>query len=215
MQTYASASDFEGQTQTVVTIGTFDGVHAGHRVLLKRLTDGARAMGCESVIFTMFPHPRMVLQPDVDIKLIQTITERQQLLESVGIDHLVIEPFTKSFSRMSAEDFVQQILVNQLQAKKVIIGYDHRFGRNRRADVKDLRRFGQEFGFEVEEVSAQEVDEITVSSTTFRRRSRHGKHLFGRPLYADWNYHQRPWSGENLGLPYGQFGSGRKLQTHP
>lgn len=169
MQTYASASDFEGQTQTVVTIGTFDGVHAGHRVLLKRLTDGAKAMGCESVIFTMFPHPRMVLQPDVDIKLIQTIKERQQLLESVGIDHLVIEPFTKSFSRMSAEDFVQQILVNQLQAKKVIIGYDHRFGRNRRADVKDLRRFGQEFGFEVEEVSAQEVDEITVSSTKIRK----------------------------------------------
>ncbi|MDC7996558.1 bifunctional riboflavin kinase/FAD synthetase [Gilvibacter sediminis] len=169
MQTYASSAQYKGTQPTVVTIGTFDGVHAGHRVLLGRLTDDAKAMGCESVIFTMFPHPRMVLQPDVDIKLIQTIDEREAVLDRVGIDHLVIEPFTKEFSRMSAEDFVQQLLVEKLNAKKVIIGYDHRFGRNRRADVSDLRRLGEEFGFEVEEVGAQEVDAITVSSTKIRK----------------------------------------------
>lgn len=169
MQTYASVAQFSSEKPTVVTIGTFDGVHAGHRVLLKRLTEGAKNLNYESVIFTMFPHPRMVLQPHIDIKLIQSIDERQQVLEKVGIDHLVVEPFTKEFSRMEADEFVQNILVNILNAKKVIIGYDHRFGRNRVADVRDLHRFGAEYGFEVEEVTAQEVNEITVSSTKIRR----------------------------------------------
>lgn len=174
MQTYASVTEFTSKKPTVVTIGTFDGVHAGHRVLLNRLTQTAKALDCDSAIFTMFPHPRMVLQPHIDIKLIQSIKEREQVLEKVGIDHLVIEPFTKDFSRMEAEDFVQNILVNILNAKKVIIGYDHRFGRNRVADVNDLHRFGAEYGFEVEEVSAQEVDEIAVSSTKIRRALEEG-----------------------------------------
>ncbi|MCK0160899.1 bifunctional riboflavin kinase/FAD synthetase [Allomuricauda sp. F6463D] len=155
--------------QTVVTIGTFDGVHLGHRKILERLINNAKNSGLTSAVLTFFPHPRMVLQKDVDIKLLNTLEEKKQILETLGLDYLIIHPFTKEFSRLSAIDFVRDILLNSLKAKKIIIGYDHRFGRNRNANIQDLISFGNALDFEVEEIPAQEIDDVSVSSTKIRR----------------------------------------------
>ena len=153
---------------TVVTIGTFDGVHIGHQKIIKRLINTGKSKGLKSVILTFFPHPRMVLQKDSNIKLINTIDERRNILDDLGLDYLVVKKFTHEFSRLSAENFVKGILVEELNAKKVIIGYDHRFGRNRNADINDLKTFGETFGFEVEEISAQDINDVAVSSTKIR-----------------------------------------------
>lgn len=153
---------------TVVTIGTFDGVHIGHQKIIKRLINTGKLEGLQSVILTFFPHPRMVLQKDSNIKLINTIDERHDILDDLGLDYLLIKKFTQEFSRLSAEDFVKQILVDKLNAKKVIIGYDHRFGRNRNADINDLKDFGITYGFEVEEITAQDINDVAVSSTKIR-----------------------------------------------
>ncbi|APG60632.1 bifunctional riboflavin kinase/FAD synthetase [Christiangramia salexigens] len=168
MKEHRGANSFISERQTVVTIGTFDGVHAGHRKIMERLVNSAHANNLDSVVLTFFPHPRMVLQKESGIQLINTIEERIQLLEQTGIDHLVIHPFTHQFSRLTALEFVRDILVNKLKAKKIIIGYDHRFGRNRTADINDLKQFGEEFGFDVEEISQQDVEQVAVSSTKIR-----------------------------------------------
>ena len=160
---------YESQLPTVVTIGTFDGVHVGHQKIINRLVATAKKERLKSLILTFFPHPRMVLQKDLDLKLINTINERGDILSALGLDYLVIKKFSHEFSRLSAEDFVKQILVDKLHAKKIIIGYDHRFGRNRNADIEDLKNFGNKYGFEVEEISAQDINDVAVSSTKIRK----------------------------------------------
>ena len=154
---------------TIATIGTFDGVHIGHQKILKQLTTTAREEGLKSVVLTFFPHPRMVLQDDANIKLINTIDERIKLMEAQNLDVLVIHPFTKAFSRMTAEEFVADILVDQLNIKKIIIGYDHHFGRNRSANIEELKQFGITSDFEVEEIPAQDINDVAVSSTKIRK----------------------------------------------
>lgn len=170
METIHNISHFNDISfQTVVTIGTFDGVHLGHRKILERLTNNAKKTGLKSTVLTFFPHPRMVLQKDVDIKLLNTLEEKTQILETLGLDYLIVHPFTRQFSRLTATDFVQDILVDGLKAKKIIIGYDHRFGRNRNANIQDLMDYGKTLDFEVEEIPAQEVDDVSVSSTKIRK----------------------------------------------
>lgn len=169
MGNFKKFESYHSKEATVVTIGTFDGVHIGHQKIIKRLINTGKEHNLKSVILTFFPHPRMVLQKDTDIKLINTIEERSRILEGLGLDHLLIKKFTKAFSRLSAEDFVKQILVDKLHAKKVIIGYDHRFGRNRNASIEDLKTFGKVYGFEVEEISAQDINDVAVSSTKIRK----------------------------------------------
>lgn len=168
MKEHKGANAFHSAHHTVVTIGTFDGVHVGHQKIIERLVNSAKASKLESAILTFFPHPRMVLQKDTEIRLINTIKERRDILEKSGVDHLIIHPFTKQFSRLTALEFVRDILVQKLRAKKVIIGYDHRFGRNRTANIDDLREFGNIYGFEVEEISKQDIEEVAVSSTKIR-----------------------------------------------
>lgn len=159
---------------TVVTIGTFDGVHVGHQKIIERLVEAAKKEQLASTVLTFFPHPRMVLQKDANIKLINTIEERSMLLERLGLDKLFIKTFDQEFSRLSAEDFVKELLVEQLHAKKVIIGYDHHFGRNRSANIDDLKTFGETYGFDVEEIPAQDIDEVAVSSTKIRKALQEG-----------------------------------------
>lgn len=174
MKTYNSASAFNSENPTVVTIGTFDGVHLGHKSILKRLVQTAEEENLESVVLTFFPHPRWVLQQNNELKLLNTIEERKTLLKKSGLNHLVIHPFTKKFSRLSAEEYVENILVQNLNVKKFIIGYDHRFGRNRNADITILREFGKKFNFEIEEISAKEIDDVAISSTKIRKAINQG-----------------------------------------
>lgn len=168
MKVYYSIDDFQKLDKAVVTTGTFDGVHIGHRKILAQLNKVAQNLGGESVLLTFFPHPRMVLQPDLDLKLINSQKEKIELLKSTGLDHLIIHPFTAEFSRTSSLDFVRNILVNQIGAKKLVIGYDHHFGRNREGSFEHLKEFGPLYGFEVEEIPAQDVEDTTVSSTKIR-----------------------------------------------
>ncbi|WP_303316875.1 bifunctional riboflavin kinase/FAD synthetase [Flavivirga abyssicola] len=181
IKTYKSVGD------TVVTIGTFDGVHVGHQKIVKRLITSGKTDGLKSVILTFFPHPRMVLQKDFNIKLINTINERRSILGDLGLDYLLVKEFTKEFSRLSAEDFVKQILVDKLNAKKVIIGYDHRFGRNRNANIDDLKKFGDLYGFEVEEISAQDINDVAVSSTKIRKALKEGD-IIKANTYLGYNF---------------------------
>lgn len=213
MKEHKGANAFKSDHHTVITIGTFDGVHAGHQKIIERLVATARVSQLESAILTFFPHPRMVLQEDSDLKLINTIEERKQILEKSGIDHLIIHPFTHQFSRLTALEFVRDILVNKLKAKKVIIGYDHRFGRNRTADINTLKDFGTQFGFDVEEISQQEIEEVAVSSTKIRKAL-----LEGRVEKAN-NYLQHPFtltgtivSGQGRGKEFGYPTANLKIE---
>jgi len=171
---YSSASSYTNTRPSAVTIGTFDGLHLGHRAILERLVKTAIGENLDSVLLTFFPHPRMVLQKDVQLKLINTIDERKELIKKTGLDQLVIHPFTKEFSRLTALQFVRDILVNCLNVKKIIIGYDHRFGRNRNATIEDLKEFGITYDFEVIEITAQELDEVAISSSKIRRALENG-----------------------------------------
>ncbi len=159
---------------TVLTIGTFDGVHIGHQKIIKRLVEISEIKNLTPSLLTFFPHPRMVLQKDANIKLINTIDEKKDILKQFGISNLVIKEFTKEFSRLTAEDFVKNILVDHLKAKHIIIGYDHHFGRNRNANIEDLKQFGKDFDFEVEEISKQDINDVAVSSTKIRAALQEG-----------------------------------------
>ena len=160
--------NLDDKTNTVVTIGTFDGVHIGHQKIIQRLIEVGNNKGLTPTILTFFPHPRMVLQKDADIKLLNTLDEKKQILEQFGLKNLVVKKFTKEFSRLTAQEFVETVLVKQLNAKHVIIGYDHHFGRNRTANIDDLRAFGKQYNFEVEEITAQDINDVAVSSTKIR-----------------------------------------------
>ncbi|MDO6810117.1 bifunctional riboflavin kinase/FAD synthetase [Zobellia galactanivorans] len=187
MVTVQSISKYDKLHPTAITIGTFDGVHIGHREILERLIKTAVALNLKSTVLTFFPHPRMVLQKDTNIKLLNTIAEKTKILEALGLDLLIIHPFTQEFSRLSATEFVRDNLVNQLHTKKIIIGYDHRFGRNRNANITDLRAFGSTFNFEVEEISAQEIDAVSVSSTKIRKALEAGD-IATANTYLGYNY---------------------------
>lgn len=159
---------------SVLTIGTFDGVHIGHQKIIKRLVEVSKIKNLTPSLLTFFPHPRMVLQKDADIKLINTIDEKKDILKQFGISNIVIKEFTKEFSRLTAENFVKNILIKDLQAKHIIIGYDHHFGRNRNANIDDLKQFGKDFDFEVEEISKQDINDVAVSSTKIRAALQEG-----------------------------------------
>lgn len=169
MKTFSSISNFQTNKKVVATLGTFDGVHIGHQMIIKKLVDSANAIDAESLVLTFFPHPRMVLQQDHSIRMLNTLEEKKELLEQLGLDNLVVQKFDYDFSQLTAEEFVKHVLVDKFNISKIIIGYDHRFGKNRTADINDLKMFGQKYGFEVEEISAQEIDHVSISSTKIRQ----------------------------------------------
>ena len=192
MKIFHSINDFQVSAngtvkKTILTLGTFDGVHFGHRKILEKLTQNTENGKFESVVLTFFPHPRMVLQEHSDIKLLNTIDEKIKLLDAIGIENLVIHPFDENFSRLTAEEFVTSILVDQFHIHKIIIGHDHRFGRNRTANIDDLKAFGKQYDFEVEEISAQEVKEVSVSSTKIRNALMEGNVALANE-YLGYNY---------------------------
>ena len=206
MKIFHSLCDFSLTKNTIITIGTFDGVHIGHRKILEKIIHNAKELDCESLVLTFFPHPRMVLQENSSVKLLHTMEEKRTLLQKIGIENLIIHPFNKEFSQLTAEEFVKEILINQLQIQKIIIGHDHRFGRNRTADINDLISFGEKYGFEVEQISAQEIDEIAVSSTKIRNALINGTISLANE-YLGYNYFfsgtvvQGQQLGRTIGFP--------------
>lgn len=169
MQVHRSLEGLPDFRHPVLTLGTFDGVHMGHRRILQRLRQLADEKGGEAVLLTFFPHPRLVLNPeDNSLKLLSTLEEKASLLEAAGIDHLVVLPFDAHMARMEAEDFVKDVLLKSLQMESLVVGYDHRFGAGRKGDYSLLRNMGAQYGFRVEEIPAAWIDDVRVSSTKVR-----------------------------------------------
>lgn len=174
MKIYNSIEEFKKVKQAVVTIGTFDGVHIGHLKIISSLRKIADDIDGETVLLTFSPHPRIILFSDTDLKLINTKKEKIALLENAGIDHLIIHPFSREFSRLSSVEFVRDILVNKIAVSRLVIGYNHHFGRNREGSFEHLKSYGPTYGFEVEEICAQDVRDVRVSSTKIRKALEQG-----------------------------------------
>ena len=206
MRIFNSINDFASSKKTIVTLGTFDGVHIGHSAILDKICKAAQQENLESVILTFFPHPRLIVSNNYDIKLLNTIEEKSVLLEKKGIQNFIIHPFDKTFSELSPREFVTQVLVEKLNIQKIIIGHDHKFGKDRAADFNDLINFGKEFGFEVEEISAQQINEVSVSSTKIRNSLLEGNvslanDYLGYPYVLTGNVVKGNQLGRTIGFP--------------
>jgi riboflavin kinase/FMN adenylyltransferase len=196
--------NFKTISCAVATTGTFDGVHLGHRKILSQLVAKAKEVGGESVLLTFSPHPRIVLQPDVKLELLSSENEKIALLEHTGIDHLIIHPFTREFSRTQSLDFVREFLVNRIGVKHLVIGYDHHFGRNREGSFEHLREFGPIYGFQVEEITAFDIDQVNVSSTKIRKALADGQvELANSYLGAQYSISGIVIKGEQIGRTIG------------
>lgn len=170
LKIHTDFSGFVNVKNPIVTIGTFDGVHLGHMSIIKRLQELSQEKNGESVILTFYPHPRMVLHPDDhDLQLLNTPEEKAKLLEQAGINHLMVYPFSEEFSRITAYDYVRNLLVTGIRADTVVVGHDHRYGRNREGDFNTLLEWSEMLNFNVEEISAKEIDEVNISSTKIRQ----------------------------------------------
>lgn len=206
MKVISTIENYQATEGCSLTIGTFDGVHIGHREIIDRLVKSAREKNHLAVVLTFFPHPRMVLQKDTSIRLIDTLKEKQQLLSDLGVDVVVIHPFSKEFSRQTADEFTRDILVKAFNIEHLIIGYDHRFGRNREATVDDLINAGETYGFTVEKIEAQEIASVNVSSTKIRTALEKGKmkiaiDYLNRPFRLSGKVIEGEKIGRTIGFP--------------
>ena len=215
MNTTHNFSNFSTSKRTVVTIGTFDGVHLGHKKIIEQLLNASRNKNETSVLLTFFPHPRMVLQKDQEIKLINTLNEKSNLLDKLGLDELIIHPFDKEFSRLTAFEFVRDVLVNKLNISKLIIGYDHHFGKNREGNFEQLKEYGEMFDFELEEIPAQNLNDIAISSTKIRTAISEGKIIKANKFLGyNFNLTGVVSKGENLGTSLGFPTANIKIAEH-
>jgi riboflavin kinase / FMN adenylyltransferase len=169
VKVYHSIEDFPSEINTIITTGTFDGVHKGHKQVIKRLNNIAKKQGCESVLLTFYPHPRHVLYPDdQQLKLLNTIDEKTEELKKLGLQHFVVHEFTKEFSRTKSVNFIRDLLVNKLKMKHMVVGYNHHFGRNREGSYDDLKELAELYNFELERIPPQNEGDVTISSTKVR-----------------------------------------------
>ena len=204
MKRFNNINEFNCKKSTIITIGTFDGVHLGHQKILKKLNIEAENNGLESSVLTFFPHPRTVLNPNSSLKLINTIEERVSLFKKSKIDNLIVHPFTKEFSELDSEDYVKNILVDQLKAKIVLIGYDHKFGKNRTADINNLKEYGIKYNFEVIEIKAEEINDIAISSTKIRNSIEEGDiQLTNSYLGYEFSFFGKVVKGNSIGKTLG------------
>ena len=207
MKIYEGLADFSPVRNAVVTSGTFDGVHLGHQKILNRIREIATSIQGETVLITFWPHPRLVLYPNEhNLRLLSTFEEKTKLLRQFGVDHLITIPFTPKFSQMTSEEFIRKVLMEKLQTKKLVIGYDHRFGKNREGSFEYLKAHSPEFGFELEEISRQDVDEIGVSSTKIRHSLESGDvktaaSYLGRPYELNGLVIKGQQIGRSIGFP--------------
>ncbi|MBI3234959.1 MAG: bifunctional riboflavin kinase/FAD synthetase [Bacteroidetes bacterium] len=213
MKIHQSIENFKLEKKSVLTIGTFDGVHLGHLKIIENLVETAKKLNHESVLLTFFPHPRMVIFPDNHgIKLINTLDEKIKLLEKTGLDHIIIQDFTKSFSNLTAEDYIEKIIVEKINASVLVIGYDHRFGKNRTGDIKTLEKYAPIFHYELVEISPRDIEEITISSTKIRNYITNGEieqanKLLGRSFSLEGKVVQGNQLGREIGFPTANIGN--------
>lgn len=205
MKIYNHFSEFKKLNNAVVTIGTFDGVHYGHQKIIKRLCELARSTGGESVILTFFPHPRLIIDPEnQDLKMINTITEKAKILADLGVDHLIITPFTRDFSNLGPDEYIRNILVDTIGVKHLIVGYDHRFGKDRKGGMKELLEFSTHFDFEIEEIPEQDINDVAVSSTKIRKALLNGEvALAAEYLGYHFSLHGQVVKGDKIGRTIG------------
>jgi len=207
MKIYHNINEFKAVKNAVVTIGTFDGVHLGHRKIIERLKELADECGGETVILTFFPHPRMILHPeDESLKLINTIHEKAALLEQLGIDHLIITPFSRDFSNQSPEAYIRDVLVDTIGTKKIVIGYDHRFGKDRAGGFNDLLKLSTTYGYDVVEIPEQDINDVAVSSTLIREALLNGaielaNNFLGYPFFITGKVGRGDQIGRTIGYP--------------
>jgi riboflavin kinase / FMN adenylyltransferase len=207
MKIYEGLAGFTPVRNAVVTSGTFDGVHLGHQKILNRIREIARLIQGETVLITFWPHPRLVLYPEEhNLRLLSTFEEKAKLLRQLGIDHLITIPFTQEFSQLSSEEFIRKVLIESIETKKLVIGYDHRFGKNREGSFEYLKTNSASFGFELEEISRQDVDEIGVSSTKIRKALESGDvktamASLGRPYELNGIVIKGQQIGRSIGFP--------------
>ena len=169
MKIYRNLDEFEPLDYAIVTIGTFDGVHVGHQKILNKLTELAKDNTGETVLLTFYPHPRLIINPDDEsLRLINDIQEKVQRLAFSGVDHLIITPFTRDFSNQSPEEYISKVLVNKIGCKRIVIGYDHHFGKNRSGTINDLIDNASIYDYTVEEIAEQDIEDVAVSSTRIR-----------------------------------------------
>ncbi len=215
MKLFHSIQAYPTAQPTIVTIGTFDGVHLGHKKIIDLIIASAKELNCESLVLTFFPHPRAVLQQGTEMKQLTTLNEKITLLENLGIDHLVVHAFDKEFSRLTAEEFVKKVLVDTFNVKKIVIGHDHRFGRNRTATIDDLIAYGANYGFEVAQISAEEINEVTISSTKIRTALEEGNIcLANEYLGYDYSLSGIVSKGKQLGRTIGYPTANIELQEN-
>ncbi len=174
MKIYKHVNEISDLKYPVVTIGGFDGLHAGHKVIIDKLVKAAHKQNGDSVVITFSPHPRIVLFNDIDFKLLTTDEEKISILDKLGVDHLIFYPFSEEFSKLSSDSFIKNILVDKLHAKKLVIGYDHHFGNKRSGNLGKLMDYGKIYDFDIEEIPQQQiainnVQNISVSSTNIRK----------------------------------------------
>lgn len=205
MQVYYDIVDFQPLQNAIVTSGTFDGVHLGHQKILNRLREAGEIHGGETVVLTFWPHPRMVVSKDSqNLKLLSTLAEKIELLRQNGVQHLVVIPFTREFSELSSEEFIQQIVVERIGTKRLVIGYDHHFGRNREGSFEYLQQNAPRYGFEIEEIPRQEIDHLTVSSTKIRQSLMEGEtHVANELLGRNYSFSGLVVKGRQLGRTIG------------
>jgi riboflavin kinase/FMN adenylyltransferase len=207
MQIYNHIDEFRPIKNAVVTIGTFDGVHLGHRKIISRIKELADAINGETVILTFFPHPRMILHPeDQNIKMINTMSEKAALLEQLGVDHLIITPFSRDFSNQTAEAYIRDVLVDQIGTKKIVIGYDHRFGKDRQGGLPELQQLAPVYGFDVIEIPEQDIHDVAVSSTRIRNALLNSEidlanEFLGYPFFISGKVTRGDQIGRTIGYP--------------
>lgn len=200
--------EIKRELNSVITVGTFDGVHAGHRVLMDTVHDKANERNARSVIVTFDPHPREIINPgDAGIKLLTTLQERREILEELGIDVLLVIPFDRDFSLLTAEEFIRDIIYKKVGVREFVIGYDHHFGRDREGTIETVERLGEELGFDAYVVSKQEVGEQAVSSTAIRKaiseegNMRKASKMLQRPYRLSGTVVHGDKRGEEIGYP--------------
>ncbi len=209
MKIYHNLHEFQAKGNAVVTTGTFDGVHIGHRKIIARLIEKAKEINGETVLLTFLPHPKLVLSPHAQTRvtrILTTIEEKTELLEALGLDHLVILPFTREFSELSCEKYIEDVLISGFGTRAMVIGYDHRFGKNREGGIDYLIQHSERFQMQIEEINRQEIDNITISSTKIRKALEEGdiqtaNELLGRHYEFSGTVVKGRQLGRQIGFP--------------